>query len=560
MSGVYPWIYVDYTNNIWRFYENQNKELYYSIMYGEGKWTKESLIDKDVLGFAVYVEEDDIIHIVYSNTKGELRYCTMKDKQWMGKMLYHIESNEFEILNLKVEIIREEMHIFYLLSANDGSDHGVLKHCIWNGKETKASTIQDIILIPGLKEHYAVCVNKRSAIDVFFVTDEGDEISLNYFSFQNHKWSSVKRLYGIQGDDISFEVLSDKQGIHILNKSREDFMYFLDHVYVDITGDIQEFRIYESSNELVEPMLFTKSNKLYSCWIEQGKIFYSVFDNKNWGGAVYFDRDNEFEVRRYNCFICCDEDTFIKARGVYGTNEPDLCLFIPSEFVASSRDSLKYSGSQTSEATPQEKEVFQNLKLELYRVKLENKNLEKKIASLSMQLKKKQRFIEEYEENIARILEQKRKADENYNVFLELQQNLQKELEVTKYKFSQQEMLAVNLKEELKEIKKQLIEEQAITKNYQKELEDIEHQLSEKNDFMINQTKELEDIKRQLLEERNIKTSIENKLKECEQENIIIRQQVEVINEEKKKLYEELEFEKNQSIMERLLRRRSSGM
>ncbi len=57
MNDLNSWIYVDYTNSIWRFSRNDNKELYYSIMYGEGKWTKARTIDKNILGFAVYIED-----------------------------------------------------------------------------------------------------------------------------------------------------------------------------------------------------------------------------------------------------------------------------------------------------------------------------------------------------------------------------------------------------------------------------------------------------------------------------------------------------------------------
>jgi len=487
-------------------------------MYREGKWTKETLIDVEVLGFDVYVSVDETIHVVYSNTKGELRYCTMKDTQWLGKLLYQVESEEFEIQNLKVEIIGDEMHIFYLLVGNDGSDHGVLMHCIWNGKETKITTIQDIILIPNLKEYYSVHVNKKGNIYAFFISDEGDEISLNYCNFENHRWSIARRLYGIQGEDIGFEVLMDQQEIHILNKSREDSIYFLDHVSIDIIGSIKEFRVHESRKELKEPILFTKSNKLYVCWLEQGKISYSAFDGKKWSSVVYFDRGNELTVERYNCFIGIDKDSAIKVKKIYGTSGLDLYLFNPSEVITNMKDSLKKEGNQVKGATLQERESIESLKLELSSVNLEKKNLEKKIIALNLQLQKNQRFIDEYEEQIARILEQKRKSDENCNIFLKLQKNIQKELEGTKKKFLEEELLTTSIQ------------------------------------------KELEYTKQQLLEERKIKVAVESKLKECQEENVIIKQQGEIINEEKRRLSEELELEKNQSIMERLLRRRTNGV
>lgn len=539
MNSVCPWIYIDHTNNIWKFSQNDNKELHYSIMYGEGKWTKENLIDTNVLEFAIYIEKDETIHIVYSNTKGELRYCTMKDKQWVGKMLYHIESNEFKIQNLKVEIIREEMHIFYLLIANNDSDHGVLTHCIWNGKEVTVKPLQDIILTSNLKEYYSIHVKEKNNIDIFFATNEGNEISLNYCNFQNYKCSSIKRLYGIKGDDIQFKVLIDHQEVHILNKCREDSIYVLDHVYIDISGSMQEFRVHESCNELADPLLFIENNQLFSCWLEQGEIFYSVFHGENWDSAIYFERNNKLILSKYNCFISSNKGSSIKSIAVYATTGLDLYLFIPNESIVNMKDSLKYYVSEDNSDAPQKKDELQNLKLELSRVKSEKKSLEKKIASLGIQLQKKQRFIEEYEENISRILDQKRKADENCNVFLEVQQNIQKELEITKQKFSEEKLLTANLKKELDEIKKQLSEEKILRTNFEKELEDT---------------------KQQLLEEKAIKTSIENKLKEYEQENTIIHQQVEMISEEKEKLYEELQFEKNQSIMDRLLRKKSSGI
>ncbi|OOM77825.1 hypothetical protein [Clostridium sp. BL-8] len=491
MSSVYPWIYVDYRDNIWSFFQNDNKELNYSIMYGEGKWTKDTLIDKDVLEFAVHVEEDETIHIVYTNINGELKYCTMQDKQWVGKTLYEIEKYEVEIQNLKIKIIGADMHIFYLLVSNDGSDHGVLMHCTWNGKEIKNNTLYDIILTHSIRDHYTININEDMNLEIFFVTDEGDESSLNYSSYENNTWSEAKRLYGIQGEDIGFEVLVDKQNIHVLNKFREDSIYFFDHVRIDINGEIQEFRVYESSKELHEPILLIKSSKLYCCWLEEDKIFCASFEDEKWSSPFLVNRESELPVKQYNCFTYSAEYKSIRAMKVYGTDEPDFYLYIPSQLIANTSGVLKYERNRKNEDIGNE--ALQKLKLELSRVRLEKKSLENKIESLNIQLRKKQRSMEEYEERFARVLEQKRKADENYKVFLELQQNIKKELESTS---------------------------------------------------------------NQLIEEKKSKANIENELKKCTEENILIKREVEKMSEENKRLFKELEFERNQTIMERLLKKK----
>lgn len=499
MCNLYSWIYVDYTNNIWKFWQNKNNELCYSIMYGEGKWTKDRTIDKNILGFAVYVEEDGKIHIIYSNTKGEIKYCTLKDNQWIGKTVYLMDSDEFEIHDLKVHIIGSEMHIFYLLVEMNSSNHGVLIHSIWDGKEVKDPKLLDIILSPKVKENYIVKVDKMSNIHMLFIIDEGKEISLNYCRYKKHSWTNQKRLYSIQGDNIQFDMLNDQESIHIINKYREGSIYYLDHVRVEAGGAIQEFRVLQNRTELTEPLLFESNNNLYSCWLEENKILYSAFNGINWGKPIYVNKGNDNKADRYHFYIACDKEAAIKEREVYGTGGTDLNLFFPSQFASKTQELLKYKVNRIEETNesikqtdvPEKVEALQNLKIQIYRDKSENKHLKRSIASLRIQVKKKQKLIDDYKEKFTQILEQKKKSDENYEVFMELQQKMKTQLE---------------------------------------------------------------SINRQLMEEKKYTVNIENKLKESKEQTAILKQQVERITEENNKLNKELEFERNKSFVERLLK------
>lgn len=545
MTGVYPWIYVDYKENLWKFSLNNNKELSYGIMYKEGKWTKEILIDIKVLGFAIYIDENEGIHLVYSNSKGELKYCTMKNKQWVGKVLYQLEDKDFEIENLKIEIIGANMHIFYLLVGNDGSDHGVLMHCLWSGQETTVNRLDDVILIPNLKEYYSININYKGDIFVFFLSDEGDEISLNYCSFENKRWLPAKRLYGIQGEDIGFEVTIDKQDIHILNKSKESLMYSLDHVFIDSIGNVKDFKIYDSKNNIIDPLLFIESNKLCSCWLEKDKIYYSIFNKDEWGSPIFFDRGNKEKLERYNSFICTDNDSHIKEKKVYGTDTLDMNLYDPSEFLITMKDSLRYDKNKSEEKSYPESELVESLKAELFREKSEKNNLVNRISHLNLRIQKNQKFMEEYEQQIARVLEQKRKAEENCNVFLELQKKIQKEFECAN--------------NELLEIKKSREELEERLKYYEDEIGLVKKQLELANEDKYKLSLELEVLNRKNQEEKENILEIENKLKSCEEENLLIKKESQLLSEENKRLLAELQLERNQSVMERLLRRRTSG-
>ncbi|WP_291651265.1 hypothetical protein [Clostridium sp.] len=594
MRGVYPWIYSDYKESLWKFSLNNNKELSYRIMYKEGKWTKEITIDTDVLGFAVYIDENEGIHLVYSNDKGELKYCTMKNKLWVGKIIYKLDNKDFEIENLKVEIIGSNMHIFYLLVGNDGSDHGVLMHCVWNGRETNINRLSDIILISNLKEYYSINVNYRGNIYVFFLSDEGDEISLNYCNLENNRWIQSKRLYGIQGEDIKIEVAIDKSDIHILNKSREGLIYSLDHVFIDAIGNVKDFKIYESKNSLLEPLLFTESNKLCSCWLEDDKIFYSTFNNDKWIGPAYFDRGNNDKLEKYNAFICTDNDSNIKGKKVYGTDNLDIKIYDPSEFLITMKDSLRYDRNKYEGNSNSGNDLVERLNAELSREKVENNNLMNRIAHLNLRLQKNQKFMEEYEQQVARAIDQKRKAEENCNVFLELQKKIQNDLENTNIQLLEikesKEELEKSVKayeDEIISLKNQLdlandkiyklsLELQEANKKNQEEKEskiivenNLKEILKENASLMIEITlvneenkkliSELVDKNKQLIEGKEYNVQIENQSKYLEEENLLIKEESRLITEENKKLKAELDLERNQSVMERLLRRKTSS-
>ncbi len=537
MRYVNPYIYIDYSGDLWKFIVNEKKELCYKIMYGEGKWTKDNIIDKDVLGFSVYINEDETIHIAYNNIKGEIKYCTMEEKQWVGRVLFKNEVSNFKIENLEMIILGSEMHIFYMQIDNFGNDHGILNHYIWNGKEIKKILLQDIILVRDMEKYFSININSNNKITIFFMNDEGDEISLNTRNFEKYIWSPVKRFYGIQGEEINFEVISDDDEIHIINKSKEDLLYYLEYVSINMNGDINQFKVYESSSKLINTIIFMQDYKIYSCWVEGNKIAYSSFENQVWTKPNYINND-KIVLKKCKCFLWNKSENTLKRVEVYITDEIDMNMFIPNNFVLNS--TFKgYEINYTRENAGDEKCSLEKLKLELSKVKIQKSKLQKRVDYLELHLKKNERLIDEYEERINIISEQKRKSEENYKVFMELQQNIQKELN---------------------EVKKDLEEEATLNEKYKIEVDRINKELLEKEKINIKMKTELEEVNQLLSSEQNYKTMLENKLKDKEEENNNIKKQIESISLEKNQLEQELEIERNQSIMDRLLRKRSGGI
>lgn len=607
MRGLYPWLYVDYKDNLWRFSVNDNKELNYRIMYTEGKWTKETLIDSRVTGFGLFIDDSEGIHLVYSNTKGELRYCTMKDKKWVGKVLDKIEDNNYIIENIKIKIIGTNMHIFYSLASEDGSDHGILMHCIWDGNKSNNNKLQDIILKPNLKEYYLINLSNNNEIYLFYLSDEGDELSLNYSIYQNRQWLPSNRLYGIQGEEVYFDVELDRKNIHILNRSKENSYYFLDHVIIDSTGRFKYFRVYEGKNNISEPLLINIWNKTYSFWIENNEIFYSIFLGDKWESEKKYIRDKNIKIERCNAYISEVKEGNIKGKSIYATTGLDIYLYDPKDLIVSEKNeysnALKNVNRDISSIGDIEK-----IKAELYRVKEENKELEDKLYHQNILLQKNQQGIEKYSQQLARALEQKRKAEENSNIFLELQKKIQGDneklneeiesltneinlLNIEKEKLAHLINLYLDeiefLKNEIKNINFNLSQKEITMDEYnglkqeisllkeendrlrnnislsQSEKEKIEADLKEYLDETNLLKEELNNITQELIikdrkiqEEIDLKSTLENKNRIILEENLLIKKEVSSLIEENKRINEEFEVEKNKSVMEKLLRKR----
>ena len=75
----------------------------------------------------------------------------------------------------------------------------------------------------------------------------------------------------------------------------------------------------------------------------------------------------------------------------------------------------------------------------------------------------------------------------------------------------------------------------------------------------IKLVSELVDKNKQLIEEKEYKLQVENQSKYLQEENLLIKEEVRLIAEENNKLKAELDLERNQSVMERLLRRKTSN-
>lgn len=483
MDILKSWIYIDNTNNIWRFSINSANELQYSIMYKEEEWTKEKLIDQDVTGYYIYSDKEGI-HIIYINTKAELKYCTFIDQQWMGKTIYKLNEKEVEMKDINLVLTENEMHIFCLIIDKESKDHGIIMHCKWKGMKTKVDKLYDLILTSKLKENYLVFLYEDK-IEMVFFSDEGNEISLNHSSYIKGGWTKAIRLYGIFGEKMEFKMLKDRQGLHLINKYKENSVNYIIHVLVKKGGSLYKSKIHESMNELTEVILFKEQNTIVSYWLEENKIYSSFFEGKEWSSPACLIEDREHKIIKYN-YIKYSESKNIRGEA-YGIGDIEFKLLIPGKEEEKVEEQLYNKETEEKQETTNKEEVFltdreiNKNKIDLKKLRSENKSMEETITSLNAQLKRKQKIMDEYEDQLSKTINYKQKTEDNYNVFLEVQDKLQKELTEIKRLYEEEVANRKSIEIQFEESEKE--------KAYMKELID---KLNEDNDRLNEENKEME--------------------------------------------------------------------
>ncbi|WP_368489958.1 hypothetical protein [Clostridium sp. BJN0013] len=445
MTNKYPWIFINNKKEVWKFYLNNNNELMYKVMYEKEKWTEEKVIDTGIIEFAICVE-DELIHILYINKRNEVKYCTRKEDKWIGERVYNVKKDNFQVQDLKAMILQGKMHLFYLLAAVDGSKRGILKHCLWDGKEIKLYTIQYIVLSHKVDRYYEIQLNKKNCIDIFFISNRGNELSLNYCTYNKNSWTEAKRLYGIQGDNIIFKVLNTPYAYNIVNKIKEGAIYSLEHVRVEENVSMKKYKIYTGNIEPIEPIMFYIDDRMFTCWHEESHIFCSEYKFGKWETPVKFNKNLKIPIRSYN-FL--NMENISTSHIVYGIEDKDFYIFTFEELVENHVSIVEEEKSANDPSIGAEDKSIEEIKDKFKRICYENSLLKEKIDSFSINMKKKKFIVQEYEDKINRILEEKKKLKEHCNFFMEVKQNIQRELDETKSELEKQRMFNNNMKNDV---------------------------------------------------------------------------------------------------------------
>ncbi|MBX4268876.1 hypothetical protein [Clostridium estertheticum] len=504
-----PCLLYDDENHTWKFYVNDNRELVYSIMYNEDKWTKEKKIDNEVIDFAVSLDIDNKICIVYSVKLGELKYCVWEVNNWLGKTIYTFENKRYEMSELTVITIHKSINIFFITKNNINKINCSLIHLCINKDDSIFNTIDTIPFQKDIFFHYEVQRLVNDNLFLIFITGEKAEEIINFAEYKNNKWSIPKRLYGIIGSNVNFYTLLHLDNINIMNLSKEGPLYLLEHVLIEPDGKMKNYKVHETSYKPTNFCLVEIKGILWAIWSEGENVFVSSFKEK-WSEPFkyYTEVTDEFLIYKY--LSLSNKNNDIKCRYILGTNSFEINLVLPTytnnDYTSDISKINKVDKKVTLDSTVEKSK--NNLQEEILILKKENGDLKKELIDLQIKYQQKLRVIEESEDNFFRLTTAKKKAEEKLSIIAEIQKNSMEKLKVM----------------EVEKISSTVLLDELINKSQQL-------------------AKEYEGLKKQKISKSNVISELKNKLQQ--------------LTNEKESLRQDLDFEKSIGIVDRIFKKRA---
>lgn len=442
MTYVHPWIYFS-GSRTFIFYLNNNSELSYKIMYEDDKWTKELKIDRNVLDFAINIDEKNQIFIIYSTKNSSLKYCIYGSNKWMGKILYQFENEKYQISDIAAHIIDKKMHIFFTVQNIEENGKLFLMYFCLNSKKILSSMIYDLLPIEGMKSYYQTEIQEDGTLSLIYAAYEENKVRIKYTACESSKWIKPQILYGITGTDINFSTIMHDNKIYILNFSKEDSVYSIESAIIEDGKNTKNDIIYKTSDKPDSCILLEKENLLYAILLFSNKILVSLYKNDNWNKISEYNIENKNAECLYR-FLYSQNKYNIKAKYIICTPFPEIKVF---SFKSEDSDCKT---SDTENGTL-------NIKKEYEMLKRSNKILREKILSLQLELEKKQRIINESEGNFLKLTDSKKKIENNLNMLSQVQQSSNQKLEL----LEKQKINYNNTIFQLKSTLQQLLEEKS---------------------------------------------------------------------------------------------------
>ncbi|OPD20026.1 hypothetical protein AL710_12570 [Clostridium botulinum] len=513
MDSNKSYIFKNIYGNMSQFYINKDNTLMCNEI------SKETKILENVSKFNINITYLGIIEVVCITFDGFIKYCKF-NKKWSTQTLYKLKSHNNSVDEVNLFSKGNKLHIFFMFYENRYDSSGNILHYVWDGSKFKTNIIAPINTIDGVERHYYL-ETLDNTINMFYITKEKNSNVISLCKYLNDDdWSSPKKLYRLDGNNINFSTLKRDKEFNILNLSEENGIYTLEHVTIDTKDSINNFPIYKTNNPIYESTFIIFNNILYCVLSEHNKLMYSSFNGMKWSNSSEIDTESFDNIGMYK-YIYEESplDKSIESKNIFASISDDINIFLPKVTKTyNNKNNDKYDAEST----------IRKLLQEVSKKNTVNYDLMNKTILLAEKLKEKNIHVNNLIESSNKVSIQKSNIESKYKSILEANNKLKIQTEDFKGKLNKEseknEFLKIRLKEKIDENEDlnniiERSENQNITviknlenkylieiKNIKKQLEDKQNELK----VLLDKNKNLEKNIRELkLENDNIREKLE---------------------------------------------------
>ncbi|KEI95532.1 hypothetical protein G4W71_16505 [Clostridium botulinum] len=513
MDSNKSYIFKNIYGNMSQFYINKDNTLMYNEI------SKETKILENVSKFNINITYLGIIEVVCITFDGFIKYCKF-NKKWSTQTLYKLKSHNNSVDEVNLFSKGNKLHIFFMFYENRYDSSGNILHYVWDGSKFKTNIIAPINTIDGVERHYYL-ETLDNTINMFYITKEKNSNVISLCKYLNDDdWSSPKKLYRLDGNNINFSTLKRDKEFNILNLSEENGIYTLEHVTIDTKDSINNFPIYKTNNSIYESTFIIFNDILYCVWSEHNKLMYSSFNCKKWSNPSEIDTESFDNIGMYK-YIYEESplDKSIESKNIFASISDNVNIFLPKVTKTyNNKSNDKYDAEGT----------IRKLLQEVSKKNTVNYDLMNKTILLAEKLKEKNIHVNNLIENLNKVSIQKSNIESKYKSILEANNKLKIQTEDFKGKLNKEseknELLKIRLKEKMDEnedlnniIERSENQNIAVIKNlenkYLIEIKNIKKQLEDKQNelkVLLDKNKNLEKNIRELkLENDNIREKLE---------------------------------------------------
>lgn len=319
----------------YNFCFGENRSIVYNIFDNSNNLSETiTLTDKNILDFAVAIDRNDKIHLVFITTDGNLMYYIYYNEKWLKNTLTLLNTKSNVYKNLSLKIFKSTVHIFFMYSNIINSNLWTIQHLFNKDNKLEKNNITSISCSKTINPFY-VDFDKYDNIHLIYQNKIKGIQQIFYTSFNSflNRWMLVPKKLSNSSTDCLYPYLfvDNRNTLHAL-WYQSDISPKLRYKQLpstkNHTNTWNEINLPVSSNETIFPLIFQENNILNILYKENDSI--KSLQSNNYGlhwtkNQNKIDNDNSILIKY--CTNYKPELRRIKINHIYGSIENTIILY-----------------------------------------------------------------------------------------------------------------------------------------------------------------------------------------------------------------------------------------